>query len=245
MNGKKYYEWSKHYDPQKLELECLYSHGIDFNASTVLEVGCGTGRFTERILPTCKEVLSIDPDRDALDVLQKNIRSAKLSLKLGTLETLQIKENYFDYVVFPWSMYLIVNKLKNLKIAYNSLKFGGKLIVLQAKSGEYENEIAQLYSSYDSLSEYYSAWSVLEQLIKNVFGNVVCDSLCTYFYFDTIDQLIENSLFFIEDEEGILPGCEAIEDLKKRLTSYISLNGQIKMTDIVDVFISKKGFKYE
>lgn len=245
MNGKKYYEWSKHYDPQKLELECLYSHGIDFTSSKVLEVGCGTGRFTERILPICKEVLSIDPDREALYVLKKYIQSDKLSVELGTLETLQLKENYFDYVVFPWSMYLIADKLKNLEIAYKSLRFGGKLIVLQAKAGEYESEIAQLYNSYDSLNEYYSAWSVLEQLIKNVFGNVVCDSLCTYFYFDTIDQLIDNSLFFIEDEEGILPSCEVIEGLKKRLTTYISSNGQIKMTDIVDVFISKKEFKYE
>ena len=241
MNGKKYYEWSKHYDPHNLEIKCLLSHKVIFDGAKVLEVGCGTGRFTERILPACKEVFSIDPDKNALDVLRDNIHSHHLFVELGTLETVQAKPNYFDYVVFPWSMYLIVNQLKNLRIAFNALKPGGRLIVLQANKGEYESEIAQLYRHYNTMGKYSKACSSLEGNIKEVFGNVICDTLCSYFYFDSVDQLIDLSLFFIEDEEGKLPSCKSIEALRKRLSMYISADGQIKMSDIVSVFIAKKG----
>ena len=221
MNGKKYYEWSKHYDPEKLELQCLSAHGVKFENAKVLEVGCGTGRFTERILPISKEIFSIDPDSNALDVLKSNCKDIKLTVMLGTLESIQIKKNYFDYVVFPWSIYLIKDKEKNLKIAYDALIPRGKLVVLQANSGEYEEEIAQLYHHYDSLGAYQSAGTVLEKTIKNVFGNVIYDSLCAYFYFDTIEQLIKDSVFFIEDEEGMLPTPQAVEALIERIKGYI------------------------
>lgn len=204
MNGFKYAKWAKHYDPEQKELHILQQYGINFKDKKILEVGCGTGRFTERILPLCKKIICIDPDDVALSVLKSNLNDIRITMFKGTLETIPIQKGYFDYVVFPWSMYLIDNKEVNLKLAYDSLTSTGKLIILQANSGEYENEIAHLYSKYDSLDAYSMACDELPNLVKKVFDNVICDTLHTYFSFNTIDEVIENSLFFIEDEEGVL-----------------------------------------
>lgn len=240
MNGIKYAKWAKHYDPEREEIRILQQYGIDFKDKKVLEVGCGTGRFTERILTLCKEVICIDPDDVALSVLKSNINDIRIKIFNGTLETIPIQKEYFDYVVFPWSMYLIDNKEANLKLAYDSLISTGKLIVLQANSGEYENEIAHLYSKYDSIDAYSMACDELPDLVKKVFGNVICDTLCTYFAFNTIDEVIENSLFFIEDEEGSTPNENTISALRKRLCSYITDEGKIIMSDVVSVFIAGK-----
>lgn len=241
MNGIKYAEWAKHYDPQQKELHILQQHGIDFKNKKILEVGCGTGRFTERMLPLCKEIVCIDPDDAALSVLRNNLNDTRITIFKGSLETIDIKKEYFDYVVFPWSMYLIADKEKNLKLAYDSLVMTGTLIILQANSGEYESEIAHLYNKYDSLDAYTMACDKLPNFVKKVFNNVDCDTLYTYFSFNNIDEVIENSLFFVEDEEGYLPNENAIRALRNRLSSYITTNGKIIMSDVVSVFIARKG----
>ena len=55
MNGIKYAEWASHYDPENLEIKFLHTHGINFLNSRVIEVGCGTGRFTKRIINDCRD----------------------------------------------------------------------------------------------------------------------------------------------------------------------------------------------
>ena len=240
MNGIQYEKWSRHYDPEYKELQILEKHNINFAGKKILEVGCGTGRFTARMLPQCKEITCIDPDDDALTVLKANIVDSRLKIHCGTFDIIPIPRGYYDYVVFSWSMYLIPEKTKNIRLAYDCLKPGGKLIILQANSGEYEEEIAQLYSKYNPLQEYESAYNNLSYLVKNIFGNVTCDTLETFFSFDSVDQVIATSLFFIEDEEGMQPSECAIEELHKRLFSYVTENGKVIMSDIVSIFISRK-----
>lgn len=245
MNALKYAEWAKHYDPEQKEIICLSSHGINFEGKKILEVGCGTGRFTERILPKCSEIHCIDPDEKNLDILTSNLNDLRLKISCGTLETVAIKQNYYDYVVFSWSMYLVEDKEQYLSLAYNSLIQNGCIIILQANSGEFEEEIAQLYSSYNSLSAYQTAYDSLPDLIRCTFGNVVCDTIYAYFYFDSIEQIIESSLFFIEDEEGRAPSEEAIDHFRKRLVAYITPDGKVKLSDNVSLFIAKKGIDNE
>lgn len=241
MNALKYAEWAKHYDPEQKEILCLASHGINFEGKRILEVGCGTGRFTERILPNCTEIHCIDPDEKNLDILRVNLCDSRLNISCGTLDTVSIKQNYYDYVIFSWSMYLVEDKEQNLVLAYNALNHNGCVIILQANSGEYEEEIAQLYSNYNSLSAYQTAYNSLPDLVKKTFGNVECDIIHAYFYFDSIEQIIESSLFFIEDEEGHTPSKEAIDFLRKRLVAYITVDGKVKLSDNVSLFIAKKG----
>lgn len=242
MNAVMYAEWAKHYDPHQEEIQILSRHGISFEGKKVLEIGSGTGRFTERVLPLCAEIVCVDPDKNALSVLENNLSDYKLTTICGTLNTVSVPRGYFDYVVFSWSIYLVEDIEKNLKLSLDLLAQDGCLIVLQANSGEYEEEIAYLYTRYNPLGAYEAAYDSLPQLIKKVFGNVTCDTLNTYFVFDNIDQVIDCSLFFIEDEEGRMPSEKLINTLRNRLCQYASDDGTVKMSDIVSVFIAKNNF---
>lgn len=240
MNGRKYAEWASHYDPDQLEIRCLKKHKIDFANKRVLEVGCGTGRFTKIIIPDCEEITCIDPDESALEILRSSIKNEKIQIICGTLESFCFKSGYYDYVVFPWSFYLIHNKIEVLGLAKRYLKSGGSIIIIQAMSGEYEKEIAHLYRRYNSIKAYEQACKSIPLLVEEIFGNTTIDTLTTYFEFDNIEQTIDCSLFFIEDEEGTLPREKDVLSLKKRLESYTDANGKVIMSDIVSIVIAQK-----
>ena len=239
MNAKKYCEWAKHYDPDYIELKYLSENGVDFDKKKVLEVGCGTGRFTQRITPFVSELMGIDPDVNAIKICQR-LQQDNIKIQLGTLETTLVPQNHYDYVVFSWSMYMIDEKEKNIRLAYASLRPGGKMIILQANSGEFEEEVSKLYSHYSSLDVYGNACEALSIILHKVFDNVHEGTIVTSFLFDSIDQVINNSLFFIEDEEGITPSTQSITQFENNLKKYCAADGKIKMTDIVSVFIATK-----
>lgn len=240
MNSIKYDEWSSHYDPFNLEMRCLKNCGINFERKRVLEIGSGTGRFTKRILQFCEEITCIDPDPGALNILKESLPSTKIQIICGTLESVDLKTDYYDYVVFPWSLYLIHNQNEVLSLSKKYLKLDGCVIVLQAMSGEYEEEIANLYNSYNPLKSYDLACKTIPALIADVFEHVRTTTLTTFFEFDSINQTIDCSLFFIEDEEGKLPKEEAITSLRKRLQAYLTNDGKVVMSDIVSVIIASK-----
>ena len=240
MNSIKYDEWASHYDPYNLEMRCLRSCNISFAKKKVLEVGCGTGRFTKRILQDCEEITCVDPDTDAITFLRESLPSTKIHSICGTLETIESKTNYYDYVVFPWSLYLISNQKEVISLSKKYLKPNGCVIVLQAMSGEYEEETAILYNTYNPLKAYDTACERIPSIVANVFGNVTTTTLTTYFEFDSIDQTIDCSLFFVEDEEGKPPKEEAVLSLRNRLLSYLSNNGKVIMSDNVSIIIAAK-----
>ncbi|MGI6680522.1 MAG: AAA family ATPase [Bdellovibrionota bacterium] len=89
-----YDKWAKCYDPKNKEMQVLAELGIDFHDKKVLEVGAGTGRFTQRILPFCKEIVCVDPYDEALLVLRDNINDKKVSVLKGTIETVPLEKEY-------------------------------------------------------------------------------------------------------------------------------------------------------
>ncbi|MGI6523719.1 MAG: class I SAM-dependent methyltransferase [Bdellovibrionota bacterium] len=164
-------------------MQVLAELGIDFHDKKVLEVGAGTGRFTQRILPFCKEIVCVDPDDEALLVLRDNISDKRVSVLKGTIETVPLKKEYFDYAVYLWSMHLIDEKEKVLQICYDSLIRGGCVVILQAISGDYEKEKNRLYSKYDMMDVYDTTCEDLIKVLEKVFGRVTCDTLNTFFFF--------------------------------------------------------------
>lgn len=240
MNALKYAEWASHYDPENKEMQLLRAHGISFEHKDILEIGSGTGRFSGKILPHCNKLVCIDPDENAMSVLNSTLSDSRLEAHTTTLEKMILNKDSFDYVVFPWSLYLINNQSEVLRIAKSCLKPHGKIVVLQALSGEYETEAANLYARYKPLSAYSDACSLLPPLIESIFGNVSTDRLFTFFEFDSIEQVVECSLFFVEDEEGETPSNERTDSFMRRLHDYVEQNGKVILSDEVLLIIAEK-----
>jgi ubiquinone/menaquinone biosynthesis C-methylase UbiE len=73
----------------------------------VLEVGCGEGRLTWRYASSARQVIGIDPDRDALRVTFYDMPSAlRKSTILACASGLNLPFSHetFDIALLAWSL---------------------------------------------------------------------------------------------------------------------------------------------
>jgi len=242
MNVKKYEEWCGYYDPKEQELELL-KNKINFNNKTVLDIGCGTGRLSFRILPYIVELIGIDIEKEAIDICKKKLQKSTYSHKAKFLvldaNLINLPELYFDIVIFSWSIYLVSDKEKVLYNVRRILKNGGYVVVLQPIGGDYEETLFHFYEK-DNLSMFVAHSSESLNLLNKIFGNCTEDVLETHFLFPNIEKAIEMTEFFVEDEDSRSLSDKERKSLRIRLMNHENNVGEIILSDIVKLMISKK-----
>jgi SAM-dependent methyltransferase len=98
--------------------------------SSVIDVGCGTGRFSFLIADKCKSVLGIDVSQKNIDRAKRNLShnsSDKISFQHTTLNLLISKE-HFDYAV---STYIIheVDEDERINLLKDMSEIADKIII--------------------------------------------------------------------------------------------------------------------
>ncbi len=70
-------------------------------ARTWLDVGCGTGSLTRRILESCqpREIISIDSSADFISHAQRSITDPSVHFKVGLAQSLELDSNSIDVAV--------------------------------------------------------------------------------------------------------------------------------------------------
>ena len=150
MNGCQYEAWSAFYDNQQVELREIKKALSDasssnvFKGKKVLEIGCGTGRFTFKILKDIESLLAIDPDSQRIEILNEKLKSSEYNSKctthIGTLEELYKKNiifDKFDLIFFSWSWAFITNAEEIIDLSLNLLKDDGKIIITMVVDGDF------------------------------------------------------------------------------------------------------------
>lgn len=94
----------------------------------VLEIGCGTGVFTEQFAKLCKNVTSIDLSPNMIVRAQQ--RNPDVKFHRASAEQLPFADASFDAVVCVNSFSYIVNQQKALREFRRVLKPGGKLLLI-------------------------------------------------------------------------------------------------------------------
>lgn len=94
--------------------------------SQVLEIGCGDGEFTRRLLTTKAKIIATDITPGVVARGKKTLVSPNLKFKVVNCEKLPFKDNSFD-IVCGISILHHVNPLKTLKEALRVLKPGGQI----------------------------------------------------------------------------------------------------------------------
>lgn len=122
-----YSNWAKIYDlDSKFNPATQMQKGIILptlkpkKSDIILDIGCGTGRFTIPIAKKCKKVIAVDISEEMLGVAKdksKNIDNIHY-LKLDASRKLPFKNNYFDKIVCT----LVVSHIKNLEKFLKEIK---------------------------------------------------------------------------------------------------------------------------
>lgn len=224
MNAYKYEQWSRFYDPENREiveitriLKDYCGFSSPWAGKRILEIGCGTGRFTRKIIKDAMHIDAVDPDKERIGVLHNYLRSSgfdhKCTTSVGTLtdflKTCNPKVTY-DLIIFSWSWAFIPNEEKESNIlgVLNLLSDDGVIISTMVEAGQFEEISYSICSRKnpqfpnDLIRNELSNEKLRELLLeKPVFlAETIID---TYFQFDSFDAVKEGILSSLPEEENI------------------------------------------
>lgn len=101
---------------------------IKFNPKSILEVACGTGLVTQKILDVLPnaQIVATDLNSDMLDYARKKLNADhKLEWKVADAMQLPFDDESFDAVICQFGIMFFPDKLKAMREAYRLLKQDG------------------------------------------------------------------------------------------------------------------------
>jgi len=142
----------------------------------LLDVGCGTGRWTKYLAPKVGFIEAVDPSNAifAADKLLANVENVRLSK--ASIETLPFADETFDFVMSIGVLHHIPNTKKALIDCVKKLKKGGYFFVY-------------LYYNLDRRGPFYKNLFQLSNFLRKGVSklpgkikHIVCDVLAIIFY---------------------------------------------------------------
>ena len=89
-------------DPEAHEIAAFATAGVSFAARRVLEIGCGDGRLTRRLLQNASSIIAIDADADAIARLAAEW--PEIDARAVPVDRLQLPPHSVDVVLVSWSL---------------------------------------------------------------------------------------------------------------------------------------------
>jgi ubiquinone/menaquinone biosynthesis C-methylase UbiE len=92
-------------DPAGDEIHALKAM-TDWRGKRVLEVGCGNGRLTQRLIKFgVDKIIAFDPEAKSIRAARKDLPEKykdRVTYRVGNAEHVKQKPNQFDIIVFSW-----------------------------------------------------------------------------------------------------------------------------------------------
>jgi ubiquinone/menaquinone biosynthesis C-methylase UbiE len=180
-------EWTKFSDFSEKEIQTLGDEYFDIvtsehinKNSVVLDMGCGTGRWTKYLSSKVKFVEAIDPSDAILSAahLLKNEKNVRIS-KAGS-ESIPFEDNTFDFVFSLGVLHHIPDTQQAMQMCVNKLKKDGYFLVY-------------LYYSLDNRGVFYNFTFLLSNLVRKLISSmpanlkkVLCDFIAYVVYLPMI-----------------------------------------------------------
>ena len=257
MNAMNYDVWSQYYDPNNIEIQeinkCLRENcqmRFSWIGANVLEIGCGTGRFTKRIIDEVTHITAIDPAEDRIHHLNnwliENHKQNKCLTIIGTLNDFLSNEQTikFNIIIFSWSWAYIDDKQKESTInsALNLLQDDGVIISTMVEAGGYEKLVFDLCSKKNpSFSDDLKRNELANQMLRDILRNkpvyLAETKIDTLFFFDSLELATKIVDLSMPDDEDI-----NLEDISSYLINNIAQNVEdgCVITDIVRCICIRK-----
>lgn len=128
QKGEEIWNWSSPAGRLRLQRRvAMFREFLGDKNKEILEVGCGTGLFTEQLALTNNHIIAIDISPDLLKLAQKKRQLINIVFKNEDAHKTNFEDNSFDFVVGVSCLHhLDINKA--LKEIFRLLKPGGKMM---------------------------------------------------------------------------------------------------------------------
>jgi len=125
-----------------LWLEVFSKFGGIKKHSRVLDVGCGTGRFTIPLAAkTNATVYGLDSSPEMLGKAKVKDKGGVVKWVQGRAEDLPFDDGYFDCVLTSFTIHHVDDKRKAMEEMHRVLKGGGRCIILTSSHGQLRRSI--------------------------------------------------------------------------------------------------------
>ena len=134
-------------DPENIESNFI-DKILNPSAGDVIEIGCGDGHLTAKLLNISDTILALDPDPDSIEkaryLLEKGVK-----LVLGSGENIPLPDDSVDTVVFSLSLHHHPAPENALAQARRVLKEQGRILVLEPVAGTDLNTLFRIIHDED------------------------------------------------------------------------------------------------
>ncbi len=132
-NIARYYDKVRITSPEYLRFWSIRiaDYGSVAKKSRVLDIGCGTGRFTLMLSKITKaEIYAIEPSNEMLSEAIKKDKKRNICWSKAQAENLPFSNNYFDCVYMTFVFHQIKDKEQALAEMHRVLKPQGKCVIM-------------------------------------------------------------------------------------------------------------------
>lgn len=101
--------------------------------AVAVDLGCGTGEVLLRMLPAARELIGVDGSARMLDLARRRFahESARVSLRIGDLEHLPLRDGEADFVSVNMVLHHLSSPEAALAEARRALRPGGRLVLTE------------------------------------------------------------------------------------------------------------------
>ena len=216
------------YDKEQITIKMINKF-VDFKDKIVLEIGCGDGKTSSLLADNTKRYIGIDPDSKSI----KNANSLfeNVDFRIGSGESLEFENSYFDIVLFTLSLHHQNSRLA-LKEANRVLAEKGQLLILEPST---DSELQQFFHLFNDET------NKIKETLKNIkesdFRLEQQDTFNAKTTFNNQDELCGYHF----DREKISPGDT--DRIIEKLNQYQTISAddqQIHLDDKINIYFLTK-----
>jgi len=156
------YDRGRDHGPEMLELwmHALENHLQDLQISKILDLGCGTGRFSEALaVYFSAEVIGIDPSEKMLEQARKKHSDDRVQYQHGSAEAIPLPSASIDMIFMSMSFHHFIDRVMTARECRRALREQGVVFV---RTGTREQIRAYPYVPY-----FPSSRVMLEELLPD------------------------------------------------------------------------------
>lgn len=154
-DSEAYDKFSQCEDPNNLITRYIEGK-YDFRNKTILEIGAGSGKFTQFLAHSCKQLYVVERSASLMALNQARNKDANIKFVLSDVKRLDLPEQSIDVIFGGWSMTSMRDDFPGVfRILNKVLKPDGKIILVENAGADEFSRLTGIESLSAEMQRYY------------------------------------------------------------------------------------------